>query len=329
MNPNKIGAGTALLIVVGVLTIRECYRIETGHPHRFRAVGEPPAAQVDFIEKLSGWCAHYEAQKNEIKKSAVYRDAITIFKGLKIKELRGKIRAISTDHGGDRLHLEVSVDTTRGRAIFGTSSLLGIGRNTKIYNQAAEMVVDQCVLFDAEKVEPASVLEKSMICDLDFLVRFTNLQPCDQAKEQPPKEEIKPAKTRPEKRKAAPAAQPIEATLKTERSKYLAQVKKRDRECVRPLVIEVLSGRADVIDEALSVFGPRGLNKKIDRLEARMRAAKNAANPVSNRCREAVMDSDENMRPLAFFIFYDVALFLAGADSDTLEISNSLLKPPG
>jgi len=132
--------------------------------------------QMPWIGLVQGNCDAYKAAPNDIKKSAIYNETIETLKGVSISGSQGKLTNLRTNQGGSMLDIGIDV----GRASFKNKALFStIKKGSPIYEAASNMTEGQCVIFSAEKVEPASVVERSKVCDLDYYVEFTELRACN------------------------------------------------------------------------------------------------------------------------------------------------------
>jgi hypothetical protein len=155
-------------------------------PNRSPPPGGSPGApsrgggvDIPFVSALAGYCRAYDGAPNQIKKSAVFREAQGVLQGERIRGVQGTLRTMSTNQGGSEVDLTVRVSTTQGDVDFTTESLMeGIRKGSRVYNQAAEMREGECVVISADRVRSAAVFEREQVCDKDFFVRFTDVQTC-------------------------------------------------------------------------------------------------------------------------------------------------------
>jgi hypothetical protein len=133
----------------------------------------------DFAESMTAHCKRYDAQPNDIKRSAVFREMESYVKGVRFTGALGELATLGTSQGGSTLRLKVVSPSSRGKLEFSTESVFApIRRGSRVYKQASELVEGKCVKFSAKGLEPSSMMERSKVCDLDFFARFTEIGPC-------------------------------------------------------------------------------------------------------------------------------------------------------
>lgn len=137
-------------------------------------------------------CEDYDEAPNDIRKSDIFRDHVARLRELQLEGIRGTLRELATPQGGDNVRIEVEVrrpELERGdpgsrrieTTTFRPPVLGGIPRGSDVYEQAASMTVGDCVVFDADRIEPSgfALSERSKVCDPDeFVVRFRSLRAC-------------------------------------------------------------------------------------------------------------------------------------------------------
>jgi hypothetical protein len=154
---------------------------ETRHPAEARPSGSP-AAERDDQESQLPWlgaaksnCASYMLAANEIKKSAIFTENTALLSAATVQKVRGKLTRISTNRGGTELRLQVIV----GRVEFNTESLFGpVKKGTDVYAAASDLAEGQCVIFSGNRIKASSISERAQVCDTEYFINFTSLEPC-------------------------------------------------------------------------------------------------------------------------------------------------------
>lgn len=135
----------------------------------------PEVEQLPWISTVSANCTKYKAAPNEIKKSAIYNENEALITKTKVSNVKGKLTQLRTDQGGAELSLEIKV----GDVEFKTESVFAaIKKGSGVYAAATEMTVGQCVVFSAAKLEAASLVEESKVCDPEYFANITSIAPC-------------------------------------------------------------------------------------------------------------------------------------------------------
>lgn len=167
----------AIVIVGGALfTCGGLAALGSAMSKRDAGKGASATAQLPWIGLMQGNCGRYRAAPNEIKKSAIFRENEQLIEESSLSNVTGKLAVLSTDQGGDTLTLHVRV----GEAIFKTGPFTSpIAKGSPIYETATDMREGDCVVFSAEKLRAASLVEQSKVCDLDFMVNITDLRTCN------------------------------------------------------------------------------------------------------------------------------------------------------
>lgn len=140
-----------------------------------KAVQTQVEAQLPWLATVRSNCEAYNAAPNEIKKSAVFRKNKAHLKTVSVKDVKGKLKSMSTDQGGSEVTLRIMV----GSVEFATESLMGaIKRGSNVYKQVTDLTEGQCVIFSAKKIEAKSMMEQSKVCDFEYFAKFTDVKPC-------------------------------------------------------------------------------------------------------------------------------------------------------
>jgi hypothetical protein len=129
-------------------------------------------APFAWIKKQREFCKDYAEAPNEIKKSSIFRSNEALLSGASVKNGKGTLSSIKTDKGGTFLDIQIIAG---GEIRFNTANIL-IGSN--VYKQIENLREKSCVVFSASKIRAGSVLEKSSVCDLHYIVEFTNVEAC-------------------------------------------------------------------------------------------------------------------------------------------------------
>ena len=108
----------------------------------------------------------------------MFRQATALLKKQSVKDVRGTLTKLSTLQGGKEVTIKIEVEGPAGNVTFDTGMSNWLKRGTAVYNQIGELAEGQCVVFSAKNLDPASLLEKSKVCDWDFHVKFTQVKPC-------------------------------------------------------------------------------------------------------------------------------------------------------
>ena len=130
-------------------------------------------SQGAFLELFTKSCERYDKQPNEIKKSEVFRDSQKIYSkvGL-VVNWEGVLTRIATDRGGERAWLIIRVGNSR---FFSNP----IGRQSRLYREAAKMVEDEKVVFSGSELrgrDKETWTEKGMVCDPDFSIKLVEIK---------------------------------------------------------------------------------------------------------------------------------------------------------
>jgi hypothetical protein len=134
-------------------------------------------APLTWIKKQRQLCQAYANAPNEIKKSSIFRETSALLQSASVNKAKGVLKRISTNQGGSTLFIMVSV----GDEIeFATESITNpIRYGSKVYQQVENLKENSCVYFSASELTPSSVFEQSKVCDLEYFVEFTNIEPCN------------------------------------------------------------------------------------------------------------------------------------------------------
>lgn len=135
------------------------------------SVGDPGA--IAWVATAKANCVRYEEQVNDIKKSEVFRLHQDFPIGQRFTNARGVLKTLRTDHGGDDVAIEVAVAGVEA------SAATSPDRGTPLYEQVTSLREGQCVIVNGTVVRIASVLERSVMCDLDYAVDFESIAPCN------------------------------------------------------------------------------------------------------------------------------------------------------
>lgn len=132
-------------------------------------------AALPWMSTVIENCAAYKAAPNDIKKSDVFNRNQAHLTGVNVADARGTLTMLSTSQGGDELRLGIKV----GDVEFKTGSLFyAINRGSPVYAAASEMTRGQCVIFSASNIKAASLMERSQVCDFEYLANISSLAPC-------------------------------------------------------------------------------------------------------------------------------------------------------
>jgi hypothetical protein len=176
--PPKKGMSGCLIavIVAGCLLLGTCgVFVVIGALAHKGADGSTGAADDSalppWVTTVKDNCAKYKAAPNEIKKSAVYNDNEAVVKASSVAGMQGKLRRLRTSQGGG----DVDITIRAGSLQFTANN---IAKGSPVYQAATDMTEGQCVIFSAETLEAASLVEQSKVCDLDYFAHFTELKAC-------------------------------------------------------------------------------------------------------------------------------------------------------
>ena len=167
-NPEEVVKGCGCLVLLAVLG--------------FGAIGRwCDDAQADdeiaWISQARSDCERYEDAPNDIERSDVFNARKDFVNGKRVDGAHGTAGSIRTTHGGDFVTLTVEVGNASFKSAGG--ALLGIGRSNPLYEQVRRLEDGGCVVFSGTVVEANSVLERSVMCDLDYRFDFESIRPCD------------------------------------------------------------------------------------------------------------------------------------------------------
>ncbi len=168
---------TMALAISMVLGMGWCFKaaIKGERPGRAKATAIDAAKTLPWVADVRSKCRAYRAAPNDIKRSEIYRAVAFSLKAVRIKQAKGRLAVLATTQGGDELRLVIEV----GEVTLQTESLFGpIKRGSRVYKQASGLREGSCVVFSARGVKPASMMERSMVCDLDYFARFTSVAGC-------------------------------------------------------------------------------------------------------------------------------------------------------
>jgi hypothetical protein len=125
-------------------------------------------------------CGRYNAAPNEIQKSAIYEAHREELEKLRLTDVRGTLRLLETPHGGGVANIEIEVKESGGEereVVFRNPHLSPVSGD--VYQQAAALRVNGCVIFSATEPQPPLGPELSMVCGQDeFTVEFESLRLC-------------------------------------------------------------------------------------------------------------------------------------------------------
>lgn len=129
-----------------------------------------PDNQRMLLEGFQAFCNEYDAQPNEIKKSAVFRASRAVLEGPgPIKNWTGTLKSISTNQGGSRATLKIRI---------GSSDVADrdIALGSPVYAAASEMVEGQAVTFSGRNLKDFNLTERGKVCEPNFEIRLTALK---------------------------------------------------------------------------------------------------------------------------------------------------------
>ena len=139
-----------------------------------------------FHTKIKDFGSRYEDEANEMKKSKIARELRNYSKKfLKFSGWKGELEQITTDEGGEFVHIEIT-STHNNKEIsyqtfsFSLTNFAEININSKVYKQLEELELNDKVIFsgnffpDSNRgVVEASLTEEGWVTDPDFLVKFS------------------------------------------------------------------------------------------------------------------------------------------------------------
>mgnify|MGYP007063418202 CR=1 FL=1 len=167
--------------------------IETNKLQNFNV----PENQKSFENMRKSQYEKYTSSKNDIKRSNAFNDANDLSKNFyeenngKIKDFTGQITTISTDQGGDYLHITVKSKLhgiTISYKTFNNSfsddqfnSL--IKKGSDVYNKVAELEEGDYVYFSANMyknkdrgIKEISMTERGSLSSPEFIVKFSDIR---------------------------------------------------------------------------------------------------------------------------------------------------------
>jgi hypothetical protein len=133
-------------------------------------------APLTWIKKQKELCQAYDDAPNEIKQSAIFREAMVLLYRSSVENGKGVIERIRTIQGGGELSIEVKVGNRIELATSGLTEPIYAG--SKVYQQVENLKENSCVNFSISTIRPRSLFERSKVCDLDYWAVFTNVEPC-------------------------------------------------------------------------------------------------------------------------------------------------------
>jgi hypothetical protein len=135
-----------------------------------------PSTELDkiaWVKEIESYCNSYQSAANEIKASAVYNNFVKNFdtnKKRAVSNVMGSLESMSTDHGGDAVLIDIKIGSY--------SFLDSAKKNTKVYDQATNLSVGQCVIFSGEFNGGIGFTEKGTVCPDTFSGTISSITLC-------------------------------------------------------------------------------------------------------------------------------------------------------
>lgn len=166
------------------------------NPNTQSIINNAPFLQTEFETKRNEFYEKYRQAPNEIKKSAIWRKAnewtkhFYIEHGSEIIDWYGKINRLSTDQGGDVLHVSIgsSISGTQIQYRTMNNRFSDLGYHTmpeigsRIYEQASNFKVGDYVYFSLEfvpntedEIWESSLTELGSLQNPEFIVWFRDI----------------------------------------------------------------------------------------------------------------------------------------------------------
>lgn len=171
----KVAVGLIGLIVIGqALADRSP---STGTQASLASVAPPvdsqsvavPTNQQALLENYRQACERYDAQPNEIKKSAVFRESSSLVgRAGAVRGWAGTLSRISTNQGGSTATLVIKIGSSQ---VWDDDVALG----SSVYTAATNIVEGQPVTFSGRNLKDFNLTERGKVCDPDFKIHLTAL----------------------------------------------------------------------------------------------------------------------------------------------------------
>lgn len=132
-------------------------------------VAQAPASESTLLRSFADACVSYDAQPNEIKKSAVYRATASFYSTVgRVAGWTGLVDQIITNQGGSNATIVLKIGRSK---VFDTNVPMG----SKVYDAASNMTEGQAVTFSGRDLSDMNLTERGKVCDPDFSIHLTSL----------------------------------------------------------------------------------------------------------------------------------------------------------
>ena len=129
-----------------------------------------PQNEATLLAKFQRACGQYDAQANEIQKSAVYRSTLSfIHDAGPAQAWTGTVKRISTNQGGTNATLTI----TAGSSDFYDDE---VTMGSPVYQAASNMTEGQAITFSGNDLTDFNLTERGKVCNSDFKIHLSSLR---------------------------------------------------------------------------------------------------------------------------------------------------------
>jgi len=123
-----------------------------------------------FVSQVQGNCSRYDAAPNDIQKSQIFNENQSLIRNQRLS-FQGTLGALETNQGGSMATVRVD----GGGAHFTERNIMN---GLPLYTAVSNMSVGDCVQTSLRITQPNSLVERSKVCDLDYVVDFEAITAC-------------------------------------------------------------------------------------------------------------------------------------------------------
>ncbi|MBX3183242.1 MAG: hypothetical protein KIT72_04265 [Polyangiaceae bacterium] len=133
-------------------------------------------SQLPWLSEASRHCARYDQATTALERQRAIEAHDGLLASLRLVDVTAELESKRVSSDGGQIQFTLAV----GHAKFKPSLRTPILAGTSEFLLLGQLASGSCVRFTARAVTPASILERSKVCDTDFFTEFEALEACPQ-----------------------------------------------------------------------------------------------------------------------------------------------------